>query len=226
MNRDFCPPIRDQLSCGSCISFGTIGIWETKYNKIYHQIIDLSEKHLFSCSGGNCLNGSYIEDALQQTTRGVALEQDLHYDGYNCKCEQYLPNDWWKRGKKVANWETISGIENIKTRVIEEPLIGLMTVHESFKAYISGVYHNLGPTDPSAGDHCVGLIDYDINNDAFLLRNSWGLDWGMSGYAWIRSDQIKTKAYALVPTDVPLPTQPSPPNLWTWLITIIRRIFG
>jgi len=228
VNKDFCPPVRDQLNCGSCTAFGTVGTWETILAK-ENKYVDLSERDLFACSEGDCGYGNYIEDTIMQAQRGVALEADAPYDGVDHACGD-KPPDWWKRGWKVLSWEVVKTFGEIKEHLLIEPLVGSMIVRQSFMNYTSGVYHNLGEGDPIIGNHCIELVDYDPIIDAILIRNSWGLGWGMAGYAWVDLNEIDPKAFSIETSDVPLTDPGPPPSIWQrlwWKIeAIIRRIFG
>jgi C1A family cysteine protease len=31
-------------------------------------------------------------------------------------------------------------------------------------------------------DHCVQIVGIDLDDDYWLVRNSWGTDWGIDGY--------------------------------------------
>ena len=35
------------------------------------------------------------------------------------------------------------------------------------------------------GGHAVACVGYDDEKQAFLVRNSWGSDWGQGGYFWM-----------------------------------------
>ena len=191
--------------------------------------MDLSERDLFACSEGACDYGNYIEDTLMQAQRGVALEDDVPYDGVDHACGD-KPIDWWKRGWKILKWEPVTTLEEIKEHLLLEPLVGSMVVRQSFINYISGVYHNLGQADPIRGDHCIELVDYDPTTDAILIRNSWGTDWGMEGYAWLHSDEVDPKAFSIDTSDISLVDPGPPPSIWQrlwWkIVAMIRRIFG
>ncbi len=49
---------------------------------------------------------------------------------------------------------------------------------------------NLG--GPLAGGHAYQLTQYSIPRDAYRITNSWGLDWGQRGRAWLRSTDLRT----------------------------------
>ncbi|MGD2206720.1 MAG: C1 family peptidase, partial [Anaerolineae bacterium] len=54
---DWTTPIRDQMACGSCVAFGTVGVLESMLKLHYQDAAlqpDLSEAHLFFCGCGAC----------------------------------------------------------------------------------------------------------------------------------------------------------------------------
>jgi C1A family cysteine protease len=38
------------------------------------------------------------------------------------------------------------------------------------------------PTEQTLGGHAVLAVGYDDTTTRFIVRNSWGQDWGMRGY--------------------------------------------
>ncbi|MCP4156191.1 MAG: C1 family peptidase [bacterium] len=81
------------------------------------------------------------------------------------------------------------------------PMIGI-TIYSSLlskKMFMTGVIPFPGKNEKIVGGHCVALAGYDdtkkISNlddpnatpttGAFLLKNSWGTQWGTNGYGWL-----------------------------------------
>lgn len=57
-----------------------------------------------------------------------------------------------------------------------------MLVHEDFYYYESGIYHHAYGNLLAA--HAIAIVGWGIEEDQkyWLIRNSWGADWGEGGY--------------------------------------------
>jgi hypothetical protein len=59
-------------------------------------------------------------------------------------------------------------------------MIGCMAIYQDFFSYTSGVYrHTLGTL---SGYHAVCVVGYSEAEEAWICKNSWGTDWGESGW--------------------------------------------
>ena len=206
--------MKDQGSCGSCVAHGVNKAWEgmIQIEMVNHSLnIDLSERHLFSCCGGKCDQGTTMEAALNQALQGVALEEDCPYDARDHPCGEGLASDWWKRGEKLGSWFTVSGLDEIKRILKAGPLAATMPVHQSFMNYSSGIYHNLGVFDPVIGYHCICLAGMNEDEDYCIIRNSWNTDWGEGGDCRMRWSELDQAAFRVLPADESVPEpEPSP----------------
>jgi hypothetical protein len=41
------------------------------------------------------------------------------------------------------------------------------------------------------GGHAVVIVGYDVEQNGFIIRNSWGLDWATQGYAWMSTGYLE-----------------------------------
>ena len=216
------------ISGNSCTAFGTIGAWEALIRVARNDpgfTFDLSERDLFACSGGTCDSGNTMEAVLDKAKEGICLEACCPYDGADHSCGEGR----CKGGSffKIKGWRAITDIEEMRELLKRGPLVGTMTVHQSFFNYLSGVYHSLGILDFVAGYHCIGIFGEDEVLEAWLLRNSWGTDWGLDGYALIAygDSDIDQTMYLIEPEPEPQPEpEPEPEkSFWDWLWELIEK---
>jgi C1A family cysteine protease len=62
------------------------------------------------------------------------------------------------------------------------------TVYASFEGNEvanSGIVPMPAPGEKVVGGHAVAAVGYDDNKQMFIVRNSWGPDWGLAGYFMI-----------------------------------------
>jgi len=73
--------------------------------------------------------------------------------------------------------------EQIMTHLTQEgPVEAAFDVYDDFFNYKSGVYQHMSGS--LAGGHAVKIIGWGTENSTpyWLVANSWGLDWGLTGY--------------------------------------------
>jgi len=59
-----------------------------------------------------------------------------------------------------------------------------------FQTYISGILKNGCETGYDYLDHCVQLVGYSSTQSGYwIVRNSWGTNWGLSGYIYLAYGQ-------------------------------------
>lgn len=192
--KNWVSPILNQGACGSCVSFAAIGALETQVN--ISSLLPslnrrLSTQQLFSCGGGMCGRGWYIESAVSYLkSKGVADEACMPYvsgaTGEDVACNQAC-SDSSSRSLKLAGSRKptffFRSLNAIKKALQKGPLVTSMTVYSDFLTYSSGVYKST--SNRREGGHAISIVGYDDSKNALIIRNSWGVDWGENGFAYI-----------------------------------------
>lgn len=191
---DYMTPVKNQGFCSSCTAFGSLAAAETM-GKLKHKLeLNLSEAQLFFKSPGfgpgdsdklhNCKTGWYVDEALdylQQT--GVVSEKEYPYDLEDKK--RPLPDGWQNRVTKITGYKKITDIKAMKSWIHQHgPLIAGMNLHIDILFYGKGIYSPV--LGPAVGGHCVCVVGYSDDYNAWLCKNSWSDNWGESGYFWIK----------------------------------------
>lgn len=192
--QDGCPPVRDQGHCGSCWAFGTVGPLECNILIRDGLLVDLSEQWLVSCNtnGYGCSGGWWAHEYHEWKTdpcdgTGAVLEEDFPYVALDVSCDcpyphEYTVDDW----AYVGSAGDVPSTAAIKQAIMDYgPVSAAVCVDAAFVDYTGGVFN------ACCGDvvnHAVVLVGWDDNQGAggvWILRNSWGPDWGEGGYMLI-----------------------------------------
>jgi len=219
--RSYIGPVRNQGNCGSCYAFGACAAAEGVYNvamELYDEnCLDLSEAFLAFCldqyySGySGCAGSDYDYEELDALVeRGVCLESAYPYTAVDLGC--VAGSEEALRAKFTAWYRIPCGdVQAIKSALITYGVLdAAVLVTSAFQAYSGGVYTD-GNTecDPdlcyyTATNHCIALVGWQDTSAAgdgyWILRNSWGPEWGEDGYMRIayRSAHVACEACYLV----------------------------
>jgi hypothetical protein len=203
--KDYTTPIRDQDGCGSCYSFGMIAAIESLYNIRNNDPdidIDLSEQFIISCVpypfGLGCCGGYLGITAFFLRTCGVPPEDCFPYKAVDflgrnsSECElligRHKPvrcsqrcSEWKNQVIKTGPFKLLSDSNSMKIAISTySPVVASMIVYEDFFDYNGGIYrYKYGEYIDS---HIVLIVGYNDSGGYWIGKNSWGTEWGESGY--------------------------------------------
>ncbi|MBU8923348.1 MAG: C1 family peptidase, partial [Bacteroidales bacterium] len=182
-------PVKDQGSCGSCWAFAAAGTAESSFKFIYGTELDLSEQHLVSngricCTNcGDCQGGWSDSCFTFMINGGILDEAAMPYTGISDECR--YSRDWEEH--VIYPIESYFKIEpdfpEVYMHALFEygPLAVGIFADDLFLFYSEGVYSNPAPTGEL--NHVVVLVGWD--EEGWIIKNSWGTDWGEAGYGHI-----------------------------------------
>jgi len=192
--KNWVSPMLNQANCGSCVAFAAIGVMETQMNistLLPNLNMRLSPQHLFACGGGACDYGWMPESAANHLMRkGVTDEACMSYrsgaTGQDLACQATCA-DVDQRTYKISNFTKPTSyakdVMAIKRALQKGPLMTSLSVYADFISYGGGVYKHT--TGEYLGGHAISIVGYDDSKQAFIIRNSWGEDWGEKGFGHV-----------------------------------------
>jgi len=181
-------PIRNQGRQGACYAFAASSMKEWQEKKDNNLNVYLSPQffynHRFNVYDENDNNdgGMYSRDVMKLLqTVGFCRESKFPYNTQtttNMKKDD-IPNDIKEEAKNyiIKNYARVSTIEDLKkSLVVNGPCI--ITV----PTYNTGtrMWKKLSETQKRRGGHALLIVGY--NKSGFIIRNSWGYNWGNDGY--------------------------------------------
>jgi len=175
--------VKNQGQCGSCWSFSTTGAIEGRSFISSGKLISLSEQDLVDCSKQNSgCDGGLMDYAFAfvESNGGLCSEADYPYKALqHWRCEE----------NSCTKYDPISGYTDVSvsTSALEAACsqgpvsIAIEADQVAFQLYTSGV---MTGTCGTGLDHGVLLVGYgtDGGDDYWKVKNSWGKNWGESGY--------------------------------------------
>jgi C1A family cysteine protease len=191
--RDECPAVYDQGQLGSCTANAIGGAFEFMQKK--QGLQDFMPSRLFIYYNERQLEGTVGEDSGAMIRDGIKSVNQLGV------CDEtvwtYDISSFTERPPQEAYDQAADHQATVYQRVLPVlhqmqgclasgiPFVFGFSVYESFESE-SVAKSGVVPLPPRGerllGGHAVTAVGYDDNEQRFLVRNSWGSQWGMDGY--------------------------------------------
>jgi C1A family cysteine protease len=194
--------VKDQKAknpnCYACWAFASIAAFESSWAIANNQKpIVASEQAILSCSkDGDCEGGFWAFPFICDS--GVPTEEEFNYQANRSPCPRGFLEIY-----KGNNWGFVSGdpkqpmptIEEIKQALVEHgPVAAGIVATDQLEAFgkknrsKGKVYSEDTRFDCCDVNHAIAIIGWndDKRGGAWLIKNSWGTQWGDEGYFWIK----------------------------------------
>lgn len=187
--------VKDQGDCSSCWTFGSVQACESAYALTHGTLFSCSEQNLVDCCNTcqGCVGGfefMALDYILNKQNGFLNSENDYPYtakDGDKCLFDQTKGINQIKSYIHGKKGDEIYLKELVAQGVCD---IAIDATGWAFAMYSSGIYVG-EECIPNYMNHAVGLVGYgtEKNVDYWIVRNSFGKNWGEDGYVrMIRND--------------------------------------
>jgi len=191
--RDGCPSVYDQGQLNSCTANAIAGAFE--FTLIKENLQDFMPSRLFIYYNERVIensvpndSGANLRDGLNSVNQqGTCTEDEWPYNISEFAQKPFQSCYQDALQNVVSTYSGVSqDIDQMKGCLAEGyPFIFGFTVYESFDSQQvaqTGIVPMPGDDESVTGGHAVVAVGYDDDQNGFIVRNSWGGDWGLNGY--------------------------------------------
>jgi cathepsin L len=179
--------------------------YESSYLINCGAVINTSEEYVVNCSGAGGWDGGWPFRVMLWMTsqqKNVCDESSLPYTGPPQKCPSTAPmNKYYASGWGIVDpikFNAVPNVASIKEKLCKYGVISTtLYADDNFKHYTGGYFFGFKSSTGSYApiNHAVAIIGWDDSIQCWLIKNSWGTDWGTEcgynterGYMWIKYD--------------------------------------
>ncbi|XP_040908701.1 cathepsin S-like [Toxotes jaculatrix] len=179
--------VKMQGSCGSCWAFSAVGALEGQLKKSTGILMSLSSQNLVDCSlkyNNHGCNGGFMTNAFKYVIKNQGINSDASYPytGKRGKCK-YNP---WHRAANCSSYVLLPAGDELALKAalanIGPISVAIDASRSKFLFYHHGVYKD--HTCTKNVNHGVLAVGYGRERglDYWLVKNSWGVNYGDEGY--------------------------------------------
>ncbi|XP_073952841.1 procathepsin L-like isoform X1 [Choristoneura fumiferana] len=195
-------PVKDQNQCGACWAFSAVAAIESQWKIHTKRDIILSEQFLIDCNDldAGCDSGSLLKiygDITSVITGVLEVGKYRPYDETRRKCEwdgdtgALVPVTGFRRVEPGNEVDMVTYLYHngpISAAINDATMVN----YNFYKNPLDRPTPRSCPNDVGSLNHAVLIVGYDIYTDDdgtrvpyWIIKNSWGTDWGHGGYYYL-----------------------------------------
>ncbi|KAL6846835.1 hypothetical protein ACP4OV_024283 [Aristida adscensionis] len=195
---------RAKGAVGSCWAFSAVAAIESLNQIKNGKMVSLSEQELVDCDSQalGCAGG-YMSWAFEfiMKNHGLTTEENYPYQGMNGECQAAKLKESAVSITGYRNVTPSSEPELLRAAAAQPVSVAMDAGSFMFQLYGSGVYTGPCSADVNHGVTVVGYGETDGDGDGgggggaagtgqkyWIVKNSWGAEWGEAGYALLQRD--------------------------------------
>jgi len=181
--------VKNQLQCGSCWTFSateTIESVNLIAGKISRSTL-LAPQEIVDCdTGGGGCSGGWPSQAMDFiiSAGGQDTEASYPYTGEDGTCE----SSQGTIGATISSVIPVSQSEQVMYNALRIMPLSICADAGPWQDYTGGILD--ADQCGTEIDHAIQLTGYSPSQGGYwIVRNSWGVDWGMNGFIWLQYGQ-------------------------------------
>lgn len=193
--RSWASPPENQDHLGSCIGNALVGAYELLLKHQHPEDFTYLSR-LFVYYNARLLEdivtedaGAYIRDGVRAVAQyGICAESIWPYDINQFATKPTEASYADAQQRLIKNYRRLANLDDILDALNQNlPVVFGMKVYAGFEDITPEHYVLVIPdaTEQPIGGHAMVAVGYDLNEKLLLVRNSFGIDWGWSGYCQI-----------------------------------------
>jgi len=222
--RSWASPIESQEDAGDCVGHAVANAYEFLLKQ--HRpgdFVDLSRLFIY-------YNARYIDDPDSITDSGTYIRSALRGLKLYGVCDETVwPYDLAKVNtqpdeaafaatvsRRISSYYRLREVDDISDAVNNNrPVVFGLEIFDRFydadqsNPIVQMPYGN----EENLGGHAMCVLGYDFPKRLFLVKNSFGTDWGDQGYCWIPFNYVRDYGYDIWTFDLPEKVVPAPAEL-------------
>jgi len=222
-----CPPVFNQGALGSCVA-NAIGSAHQFEQKKQDETKDFTPSRLFTYYNAREMEGTVDSDSGAEIRDGIksVVKQGVCHEsqwGYNIPNFRTKPADACYTDalnhQVLSYWSITQTLEQMKGCLAAgHPFVFGFAVYDGFESDAvakTGEMQMPKIGEGIVGGHAVMAVGYDDATQRFIVRNSWGEDWGINGnftmpYEYIINSSLAADFWTIRTVEVPDQPCPTP----------------